>query len=254
MLAALQVQNYSEVLALVPRSIDAALECPPVTELLNLGAAINDLEACLAVEIAKTSNMLTVGGNLRQGQSVEIAKNLIADHPGESLQDFCLCLRQGLKGVYGEIFRFDVMVINEWFAKYLEDKYDAIEKKLMREKDNDMYKPLLVPVDSSVDPEKHQQWLDKLKAVVDSRVHAVPTLSDREIQEEGQKNPKPLASYNNGYTPEFIEKKRKIQRAAADFYRLRTSLKLELFIVDGNEIMAESQSDAQAIYNTISKG
>lgn len=245
MLDALQTKNYSAVLALVPRSINEVTECPPVKELLNQGAAINDLEACLAVEIAKVANMLTVGGNLRQGQSVEIAKQLIGDFPNESLQDFCLCLRLGIKGTYGEIFRFDVMVINEWFGKYLQSKYDAIEQKLMQEKD-DLYKPIMISgkVD---DPERHQRWLDKLKAAVESGTRKVPDLTPREIQDEGQKKPKPKTAYDNGYTLEFIEQKRKIQRAASEFYRLRTSLKLQTFVVNGSEVMAESQSDADQI-------
>lgn len=137
MVAQLQDKQYGLILGAIPRSVREALECPPIQELINQGARVNDLEACLALEIAKVSNMLTVGGNLRQGQSLEIARCLIADYPGESLQDFCLCLRNGMKGHYGEIFRFDILVISEWFKKYLLEKYDAFEERLMREKDND---------------------------------------------------------------------------------------------------------------------
>src|SRR5688572_23329291 len=114
MLTALESKQYGLILNALPRSVADALVCPPVQELINCGAKVNDLEACLAVEIARVANMLTVGGNLRQGQSLEIARTLIADYPGESLQDFCLCLRKGTKGDYGDIFRFDVLVIHGW--------------------------------------------------------------------------------------------------------------------------------------------
>jgi hypothetical protein len=130
-------ERYAVILGAVPRSIELALDCPPIQELIHQGVKTNDLEACLAVEIARAANMLTVGGNLRQGQSVEIARMLITDYPGESLQDFCLCLRKGIKGGYGDIYRFDVLVISEWFRKYLEEKYDVVERKLMTEKEND---------------------------------------------------------------------------------------------------------------------
>jgi hypothetical protein len=235
------------ILSAVPKTIQDALQCPPVTDLIRNGARQADIEACLAVEIARISNMLTVGGNLRQGQSLEIAKALIADFPGESLQDFCLCLRSGVKGAYGDIYRFDVLVISEWFKCYLEEKYKAAEDALMRERD-DHYKPKSRA--ENVDPERHQQWLDKLKGEItdNSSMRLVPNLTEEQIKSEGKAKRKPTQSHDNGWTFEIVERRRKIQRAGSEFYRHRSDFKLQMFVVDGNEIMAESQSDAEAIY------
>jgi hypothetical protein len=187
-LTALGSKQFSLILGALPRSIEDALECPPVQQLVNQGASISDLEGCLAVEIARVSNMLTVGGNLRQGQSVEIARTLIADYPNESLQDFCLCLRKGIKGDYGDIFRFDILVIHGWFKQYLEEKYTAAENKLMQEKD-ELYKP--VKPEPAVDPEAHQKWLDKLKEVtspMDDR--KIAPITDQDIRKEGKERRK----------------------------------------------------------------
>ena len=188
MLQALASRQYALILNAVPRSVTDVLECPPLQELINHGAKVNDLEACLAVEIAKVSNMLTVGGNLRQGQSVEIARALITDYPNESLQDFCLCLRNGMKGHYGEIFRFDIMVINDWFQKYLLQKYQAIEDKLMREKD-EMYKPQTFSEEVQYQKvrERLAQWRQAVEGVGAKKI---APLTDEEIDKEGQEKPK----------------------------------------------------------------
>src|SRR5690349_15980270 len=68
--------SFSHLLANVPRSIEQALDRPAVSALVNAGAKKESIEACLALEIAKCSNMITAGGNLRQGQAVEIAREL----------------------------------------------------------------------------------------------------------------------------------------------------------------------------------
>jgi hypothetical protein len=278
MLQTLASKEYTVFLDTVPRTIKGALECPPVQELINCGAKLNDLESCLAVEIARASNMLTVGGNLRQGQSVEIARALIADYPGESLQDFCLCLRAGVKGKYGDIFRFDILVVNEWFKKYLEEKYQVVEDQLLNERETGYTKwvPVNQPVTTGqMDKEKKfkelfpkaspaelkelmsltpDQWIERFNQNIGNTMQSVPDLTENEIKSEGKVKRKSVAKYDNGYTEEFIERKRAIQRAGSEFYRLRTSFKLQTFVVEGNEIMAESESDALEIYQLATKG
>jgi hypothetical protein len=175
-----------EILGSVPSKLEQVLESPPISALVNAGAEKTSIEAVLAIEITKASQMLTVGGNLRQGQSLEIAKDLIAQYPNESLEDFCYCLRNGTRGKYndaGKLFRFDSVVINEWFAKYLEEKYEAIESKLMKEKDQqyNTYR-------------KDTDWLqllqDSLKVAETQGMNGVPKLTDKEIRTEGQEKPK----------------------------------------------------------------
>ena len=189
--------SFAHLLANVPRQIEQVLDRPTISALVNAGAKRESIEACLALEIAKVSNMITAGGNLRQGQAVEIARELIAEHPNESLEDFCLCLRRGIKGIYGDIFRFDVVVIFGWFKQYLEEKYQVLENKLMSEKDN-QYEPLVpdfsVQSDTLTDEIKKQKekerlkaWLEAIKGVDEKKI---APLTEDDIRKEGQEKPK----------------------------------------------------------------
>ena len=140
-----------------------------------------------------------------------------------------------------------MLVISEWFKAYLEEKYKAAEDALMREKE-DHYRPAKTA--DTVDKDKHQIWLDKLKDAVaeGTTMRAVPKLTDAQIQSEGKAKRKPTVNHDNGWTVEMVERRRKIQRAGSEFYKHRSSFKLQMFVVDGNEIMAESHTDAEAIY------
>lgn len=237
MLEALQRKDYWLILNTVPRSIKDVIECPPVQQLVNSGAKLNDLEACLAVEITKTANMLTVGGNLRQGQSLDIARSLIAEFPGESLQDFCLCLRNGLKGNYGDIYRFDILIISGWFKQYLQEKYEAIERKLMQEKD-DMYKPIKT---DPTNPDKHQMWIDRLKEAVGSNeiIKKVPPITDEDVEQEGQERPK--ASFHPSSPKSIIDKHERHIQYVRENYDLYTGDKLPTWISEEEWIKKQNQ-------------
>jgi hypothetical protein len=223
---ALRDKQYTLVLNALPASVKAALDCPPVQELINQGAKLNDLEACLAVEIARVANMLTVGGNLRQGQSVEIARTLIAEYPNESLQDFCLCLRNGMKGHYGDIFRFDILVIHQWIKAYLNEKCDALEERLMHEKDNQyqtVSAPLAQPkttytlvydypwIFAPVKDGKARRiaWEQRWDSM--ARPKPVPTISATDILLEGKLKPKAMVyrSTDLSYQKQLDERTRK---------------------------------------------
>jgi hypothetical protein len=249
-------ETFGDVLANVPRTIDQVIERPPITALLRAGATIANIEACLAIEITKTANMLTVGGNLREGHSIEIAKELIADFPNESLEDFCLCLRNGVKGKYSESkgARFDIQVIYEWFKQYLEEKYRVIEDKLMKEKD-EHYKALAPSkVEPPLSSEEQKEWLKKWQEEIGKGpVKKIAPLTTEEILEEGQREPKKPA-YTNGYTPEFVELKRKLARVASDYYKGRRSFSgLTVHLIGEFEIFAESEQHAEEIYAIATK-
>lgn len=190
MLVALEQKQFTLILNTLPATIKDALKCPPVKELLNHGAKINDLEACLAIEITRTASMLSVGGNLKQGQSLEIAGALIREFPNESLQDFCLCLKRGLLGKYmidgkSDIYRFDILVICNWMKAYLEEKYQVVEDELMNEKESSHF----VLPEKKIDSEEHQKWLDKLKeAVKPMEKNKIPSLPQEIIDETGEEN------------------------------------------------------------------
>jgi hypothetical protein len=216
-------KRFNEILSSVPARLEQVIEMPPITALLRSGATITSLEACLAIEIAKASNMLTVGGNLRQGQSLEIAKELIATYPNESLEDFCFCLRNGIKGRYnqdGKLFRFDTVIIHDWVQKYLEEKYKAIEDKLMREKD-----------EYNSRSKVSTDWIQLLQESVkeaDKGMVSVNKMSEKEIKEQGQEKPK-AHFYPSSSLSEVRQRELHIQWIRENF-DARTGQKLETWI------------------------
>jgi hypothetical protein len=199
-------RQFAVILNNVPNSIERVLDCVPISALVNAGAERSNIEAVLAIEIARISKLLTVGGNLREGQSIEIAMQLIQDYPNESLEDFCLCLRRGVKGAYGEIFRFDILVIYEWFKKYLEEKYIVAENKLRDERDS-MYSRLVVPepvrsfkrvwdYPAAYSPVKDSKarlilWQLQWDAMSKTSFPKPPPLTNEDVLTEGQIKPKP---------------------------------------------------------------
>jgi hypothetical protein len=208
--------------------------------------------------------MLTVGGNLREGQALEIAIQLIGDFPNESLEDFCLCLRRGIKGAYkidgkSDIFRFDILVINNWMKAYLDEKYKVMEDQLMKEKD-ELYKPI----------PQNNDWLQLWKEAVEKSdseggvkttsrnmdyLNHLKALTPEEIKAEGQVKPQKVTPYKDRHTPEWYELRDRIQRIASEFYKDRYSFsKMEIYTVADHEVFAESAEDAEKIYNLAIEG
>lgn len=238
-------EGIKHFLATVPAKIEQVLDRPPVSDLIRGGAKKESIEACLSVQITKAASMLSVGGNLREGQALEIAIGLIADYPNESLEDFCLCLRRGIKGLYGDIFRFDVLVINGWMKAYLDEKYQVTEDQLMKEKE--AYKDQFIwtgQAQTLTDEVKRQQAKDRLRewreAVENSKVESQPQHKETVRRGTGYKDP---------HTPEWYARRDRIRRAASEFYKDRHSYsKMEIYTVGEFEVFAESSEDAEKIF------
>lgn len=237
--AVLNAGGVSHFLANVPSRIQQVLDRPPVSELIRAGAKRNSIEATLAAEIVRTSNRLTVGGNLREGQALEIAIGLLADYPNESLEDFCLCFRLGLKGAYGDIFRFDALVANTWMRAYLEKKYQVAEDELMKEKDT--FKNNLVWKREVVPDEKAKEYLKKWEQnVLNSKVE----VTDEYMKEVKQRG----TGYKDPHPPEYYEMRDKIRRTASEFYKDKYSFSgMQVWKVGEYEVFAESLADAEEI-------
>lgn len=188
--------------------------------------------------------MLTVGGNLREGQALEIAIQLIADYPNESLEDFCLCLRRGIKGVYkvdgkSDIFRFDVLVINNWMKAYLDEKCQVAEDELMKEKES--HKEQYLWKDVNVSDEKAKEYLKTWhEKVLGSKMKVEPQYQEPARRGTGYKDERP---------PEYYALKDRIRRTASEFYRDRLRFyKMDVYTVGEHEVFAESAEDAEKIY------
>lgn len=186
--------NNGAVSNTLPSTVKAAVNEPPICELLKVvprAQVIRHVE----FELVKMSALISVGGNLNDAQVQFIATNLVDFFPGESLADFKICFQRGVMGQYGDIYRMDGIVLRKWMEQYLDEKYQVVEAEMMKEKE-DMYKA--PENEKGYDPDKHQQWLNKLQEAVGVG-KKVPMISRDEIVKNGQSEPV-KKSYTSGYT------------------------------------------------------
>lgn len=130
------VSQHAAILGDLRLSIKEAIDSPSFNQLKASGANVKETTQVLAVLILKYANMLTVGGNLRPEHPLQYAESIVQDHPSMSLDDFNILLSNGVKGRYnepGKLFRFDISVIYDWIASYLNDFWE-VKENLPRQK------------------------------------------------------------------------------------------------------------------------
>lgn len=232
----------------LPSRIEDALDFPIVKELISM-AGETSVKAYIEFELLKLANLVSVGGNLNNAQVVFIASELIRTFPNETLADFKLCFQRGAIGSYGEIYRLDGIVIRGWMEKYLEEKYQVAEKKLMDEKET--YKEQYTWTGAAAtltDEVKQQQIKDRLQAwraeIEKTTTHPNVPMTDEEIRKRGK-----ASAYKSSYTAEYYALKDKIRREASEFYKDRYSYSaMKVWTVKDQEVFAETQADAEKIY------
>lgn len=163
-------------------SISKSIDSPSFNQLINLGAKEEKIEALLAVLILKYSNMLSVSGNLKQGQALEFAQMIISDWPTMSLDDFNILLSNGVKGRYnepGKLFRFDISVIYGWIEAY-QIQFAEVKEKQVRQ-------PSALEMLST-------ESLSKLAEIVKDApgLKSLPGMSKQEIRKFGKESPEPI--------------------------------------------------------------
>jgi hypothetical protein len=160
MVAQLVNGKFEELSKSVPNKISDLLECEPIASLIS-HAGSDRVKAYLEAEIVKLA--LNFNGNpalnLKDYQVPAIAEQLIENYKWESVEDFTLCFRRASAGLYGEIYRIDGAVIGQWFSRYLDEKYDALEQRKAKEK----YQENGKRINEAVDGSKYiQQMLENL--------------------------------------------------------------------------------------------
>lgn len=96
----------------------------------NLKAlAFLDYEKCAeSIEnvIADTQILISTTKEINDLQLKAAAKLIISDYGDLSLPDLKRCMSDGIKGLYGEIYRFDVNVVCSWLTKYQNEKEKVV--------------------------------------------------------------------------------------------------------------------------------
>lgn len=153
---------------------------------MNEGYSQKTIEGALAARIMEASSMLHIGGNLSSGEPIKIAQMLVQEYPTSSLEDFTLMLQRGIIGRYGKVYGFDISVVFGWMGIFMEEWAEEKERQLAK---------LKVPIYEHPDLPPHampevDKMLDDLKeSLRESKVKAVPSLTRKEIYQEGQSEP-----------------------------------------------------------------
>lgn len=250
LITSLRTGNYKTAIESLQSTIDKSVsDSMPVKQLINSGAKESDLVAMVAILITKYASMLSVGGNIKVGHEIEIAKMLIEEYPLNSLDDFNIILSRGIRGKYGEIFRFDVAVIFSWALAYQNEWAEEKEKQLAKERSK--LSEMIEPKEGEWSQETTKlvrEFQEKLK---DATMKSIPKLTQQEIKQEGQERIKLKGS---AYIPDptnVVINEKKLQAA-----RSRGLDKLELnqiksFVVEGQNIVARSYEEAMEIYTEV---
>lgn len=167
--------EIASFISLLSNRISEVCSAPPLQLLLNQGQKKGILEAIISLLILKASNRISVSGNLRPGQADEIAQQIISDYPLLSIDDINLCLLNGTKGNYGQIYRFDISVIYEWIRMYEEEKADFLEQNHQKEVKSEIKEAKFDPATS----EMVQEYLNKLAKA--GGMARVPSVTKEEI-------------------------------------------------------------------------
>lgn len=133
--------------------------------------------------LVKLVTSVNVSQNLNDIQIQTIVEDLIDKYPNESIEDFILVFKKARQGEFGTIYSLHSAVIFSWMEFYLEEKYQALERNLMKERD-DMYKrPEKMP-ETGEGYAEFQEWAKTLK-----QEKVVRPLSDEDVKREGQSEP-----------------------------------------------------------------
>ena len=191
--------KYKEVANLLPKTIQGAVNEPPISEVMKV-VGKGKIVVFLKAELVLLSSRISVSGNITSEQLEFISTQLVEFFPNESLADFKLCFERGCMGQYGEIFRMDGIVLRKWMEQYLDEKYQVVETNLVNERDTLYRKPEPKKEEDQNRDEKAKDWLRIWREEVDKVAGVkVPSMTRDDVLKWGQSDPPKKESVTSGY-------------------------------------------------------
>lgn len=174
-----KAKNFERTLT-IPAILSNAL---PICEMVK-EVGRKKLALVLDYHLSRLVSLLNLNLTLNDVQLGVIVEDLLDRYPQETIEDFILIFKKARQGEYGELFRVDSAIVFKWVEKYLQEKYQAMEDKLQREKNKSTSGP---------SHEIKQEFLDEWTQAIDGATgpQAVPPLSADHIADEGKQEPKP---------------------------------------------------------------
>lgn len=206
----------------VQKIIDNAV---PIREVVRVTGSMRPLAQALDIALTKLVGSINVGQNLNDGQIKTIVEDLLDKYPNESLEDFILCFKKARQGEFGTIYHLHSAVIFGWMEFYLGEKYDALIRKLDKEKDELYKRPEKMP-ETGAGYEEFKEWAKTL--TIEKTVRPMTT---EEILQEGQAEPpKRKGSSYQQLPPEEIKRRELHLQYIKENYDPRTADKLPTWI------------------------
>lgn len=163
----------------VQKAIDNGI---PIVEMQRVVGS-RQIAIALDIQLTRLVGSLNLKWNFTDQQIKQTVEDLLDKYPNESLDDFILLFKGIRLGEYGEIIRLDSAVIFECMRQYLDIKYQAIETKLMKEKES-IYK---VEPETAADADK---YIGQLLEILKPDDKKIPPMTEQDIKAEGQEKPK----------------------------------------------------------------
>lgn len=159
------------------------LESAIPISVLKASVGFREIAQALDVQLTKLVANVNVSQNLNDSQIKTVVEDLLDKYPNETIEDFILVFKRARQGEFGTIYHLHSAVIFSWMEFYLNEKYEALEKKLEREKDVPYVEP------SGDTGPGYKAFLEYQKKLVEEAKGAIRPITEQETKAEGQEKP-----------------------------------------------------------------
>lgn len=133
-------QKESLKIAMFERSLtlQKAIQSTPIHQLIKQEGEEDVMKTIIALVVFNSEYFL-VSNKMSDNQAIQIASLFMENYQHETIEDFMMCLKNAKLNKYGTSYnRLDGQVIFQWFQKYLDEKYQEVERLKRLERDKRM--------------------------------------------------------------------------------------------------------------------